>query len=67
MVFKENFELSREVGKGFHGDGGSSEGSLPESSCPGKDGSFSHIGEGKGDFLSISVIDFLIYCKVESD
>ena len=67
MVFKRDFELSEEVSEGSHSDGGSSEGSLSKGSCQVEGGSFSHIEEGKGNFFSVSVIDFLVSCEVQSD
>ena len=65
MVFEGGFELCREINEGFHGDDSSHKGSLPEGGCPGIGSSLSNIGESEGDFLSLGVIDFLIYCEVE--
>jgi len=57
--------LSREISEGSHGDGGSCKSSLSEGGCPGVGSSFEHIGENKGNLFSVSIVDFLIYSKVE--
>ena len=65
MVFECSFKLSDKVREGPHGNGGSRDGVLPEGGCPGEGRSFGHIGQGKGDFLVVVIIDFFVNEKVE--
>ena len=65
VVFERGFEFGDEIRERSHGNGGSNDGVLPESGCPSEGGSFGHVGEGKGDFFVIGVIDFVVDEEVE--
>ena len=67
MVFKCNFEIVDKNQEGSHSDSGAYKSVVSKSCCPGLCRSFGHIGEGKGNFLCIGVVYFLVYCKVEHD
>ena len=67
MVFEGLLEFRDEVGEGAEGDGGSGNGFLPESVCPGEGGAFGHVREGKDDLLCVSVIDFVIDMEIKLD
>ena len=66
MVLECSFELCDKVREGSHGYGGSRDGVLPKCGCPGKGGSFSHIGEGEGNHFVVGVIDFVVDEEVEA-
>ena len=66
VVFECSFELGNEVREGPHGYGGPSYGILPEGGCPSEGGSFGHVGQGKGDFLVVVIVDLFVNKEVES-
>ena len=67
LVLKSLLELLKEVVPTSKGDGGVRDGVFSESVCPSQGRPFGHVGQGKRDFLCISIIGFLIYHKVELD
>ena len=66
MVFECSFELSDKVGEGPHGYGGSEDGVLSECGCPSEGRPLGHVGESEGNYLVISVVDFVVDEEVEA-
>ena len=66
-MFKGFLKLSEEVIPGSESYSSASNRIFPEGICPGQGRPFSHVQEGKGDFLHISVIGCLIDCEVKLD
>ena len=63
MVFE--LEFGDEIREGPHSYGGSRDGILPEGGCPGEGRTLGHVGQGKGDFLVVNVVDSFIDEEVE--
>ena len=65
MVFEHGFEFLDKVREGSDSDDSSRDSVLLEGGCPSEGRSFGYVGQGKGDFLVVVIIDFLIYEEVE--
>ena len=66
-MFESLLELLKEVVPGSERYSSACDGVLPEGIGPGQGRPFSHVQEGKCDFLCISVVRSLVDCKVELD
>ena len=65
VVLKHGVELRDKVSKSPKGKRCSRDGALAEGHCPGKGGSFGHVGKCESDLLIVIVIDHFVDKEVE--
>ena len=65
MVFEHSFKLHDEAREGSDGEDPARDSMLSEGGCPSEGRSLGHVGQGKGDFLVVIIVYFLVDEQVE--